>query len=100
MIASRLRGALCLVVAVIAAACESSGSNSPPPAGAVSVVSGNGQVGLVGQTLAVPLVVKVASSSGVAVPGTTVSFAVTTGAATVSPTSTTTDSAGQAKANV
>jgi hypothetical protein len=101
MIASRIRGALCLAVAVIAAACGSSdGSNAPPPPGAVTVVSGNGQVGLVGQQVPAPLVVKVASSAGVAVPGASVTFAVTTGAATVSPTSAVTDSSGQAKTNV
>jgi hypothetical protein len=64
------------------------------------VLSGNGQVGLVGQTLSSPLVVKVASSSGVAVHGATVTFAVTSGAGTVSPTSATTDSSGQAKTQV
>src|SRR5215831_2834284 len=98
---SRIRGALCLVAAAIAAACESpSGPGAAPPAAAVNVVSGNGQVGLVGQTLTTPLTVKVAASNGTAVKGATVAFAVTTGSATVTPTSTTTDSTGQAKTNV
>ena len=98
MIASRLRGALCFVIAVGAVACESpSGPPAQPPAAAVSVVSGNGQVGLVGQTLTTPLTVKVASSTGVAVKGAGVVFSVSSGAATVSPGSTTTDSLGQAK---
>jgi hypothetical protein len=101
MIASRMRGALFVTIALVGAACESpSGPPAAPPPGGVTVVSGNGQVGLVGQALSVPLVVKVASSSGVAVKGAGVTFAVTTGAATVSPTSTVTDTTGQAKTAV
>ncbi len=101
MIASRMRGAVSVAIAIAAVACESpSGPPSSPPPGAVSVVSGNGQVGLIGQALAVPLVVKVASSSGVAVKGAGVVFAVTTGTANVSPASTVTDSSGQAKTSV
>jgi hypothetical protein len=101
MIASRVRGAVFIAIALVGVACESpSGPPASPPAAGVTVVSGNGQVGLVGQALGVPLVVKVASSSGVAVKGAGVLFAVTSGAATVSPTSTVTDTAGQAKTSV
>lgn len=101
MITSRTRGVFSVAIAVIAVACESpAGPPAAPPPGAVSVVSGNGQVGLVGQALSVPLVVKVASSSGVAVKGAGVVFAVTTGTASVSPASTVTDTAGQAKTSV
>lgn len=101
MTTSRIRGAVFIAIALVAVACESpSGPPAAPPAGAVSVVSGNGQVGLVGQALNVPLVVKVASSSGVAVKGAGVVFAVTQGSASVSPASTVTDTAGQAKTSV
>jgi hypothetical protein len=102
MMTSRIRGALCLVVAAIAAACESSpsGPSNPPPPAAVNVVSGNGQVGTIGQALSTPLAVKVAASNGAAVKGVGVLFAVTTGTATVSPSSTVTDSTGTAKTNV
>ena len=101
MIATRMRGACSVAVtaiALVAAACES--TSAPPgaqPPGALRVVAGNGQVGLIGQTLGVPLVVKVKSTTGGAVKGAGVVFAVTTGAASVSPTSTVTDSSGQAK---
>ena len=104
MFARRSRWALSLLTtfgAMVATAC---GSGSTEPRGAaaanIQVVSGNGQVGLVGQTLSSPLVVKVTSSSGTALSGATVTFAVTSGAATVSPASTTTDAAGQAKTTV
>src|SRR5437899_1603147 len=101
MIASRIRGALCFAIGagfMGIVACESpAGPNAQPPAAAVSVVSGNGQVGQTGQTLSDPLAVRVASSSGVAVKGATVNFSVTAGTATVSPSSATTDSLGIAK---
>src|SRR5215831_11782026 len=98
---SRIRGALCLVAAAIAAACESpAGPGAAPPAAAVNKVSGDGQVGSVGQALSSPLAVKVAASNGAAVKGAAVAFAVTTGSATVNPSSTVTDSTGQAKTNV
>ena len=95
----RVSGALSLVLASIVAACggssEPTGTVSSTPS-AVTIVSGNGQVGLVGQALSVPLVVRV-SSTTTPVKGATVTFAVVTGSATAAPGSTTTDSTGQAK---
>ena len=99
MNAPRLRGALVMFAAVALAGC---GADTAGPNGdgatpsAVAVVSGNGQVGLVGSKLAVPLAVKV-TASGSTVRGASVSFVVTTGAASVSPATTTTDTAGVAK---
>ncbi len=89
-------------VVALAAACGGSdstgtGSNSPSN---MTIVSGNGQVGLVGTALALPLVVKVTSSSGTALAGIGVQFAVQSGAATVTPGTATTDATGQAKATV
>jgi hypothetical protein len=88
-------------VVAVAAACGSdstgTGSNSPS---AMTIVSGNGQVGLVGTALALPLVVKVTSSSGTPVAGIGVQFAVQSGAATVAPGTASTDATGQAKATV
>jgi hypothetical protein len=88
-------------LAVFAAAC---GGSTEPGAGAgasqIQIVSGNGQVQLVGQTLPSPLVVKVVNSSGTAIPGATVIFSVASGSATVSPTTATTDASGQAKTQV
>lgn len=92
---------LAAALATIAAACG--GSTEPPAGGGASqiqIVSGNGQVQLVGQALPAPLVVKVINSSGSPVQGATVTFTVASGAATVSPASATTDATGQAKTTV
>lgn len=103
MFAARVRGAMMLGLAAIVAACGSSGGTDPGGGGntttpaAVSVVSGNGQTGFVGTALSLPLVVKVTTASGAAVKGASVAFAVTTGAASVSPSTATTDSTGVAQ---
>jgi len=92
---------LVAALAILAAACG--GSTEPPAGGGASqiqIVSGNGQVQLVGQALPSPLVVKVINSSGSPVVGATVTFSVASGSATVSPGSATTDATGQAKTNV
>ncbi|HEV8497302.1 MAG TPA: hypothetical protein VGQ56_10590 [Gemmatimonadaceae bacterium] len=102
MHAARIRGALSLVALAVAAACgssEPSGPNASSPS-AIVRVSGNGQVGLVGTSLSLPLIVKVTGTSGAPIKGATVTFAVTAGAATLSPTTATTDSSGQAKTQV
>jgi hypothetical protein len=102
MFVVRIRGALFVAALAVAAACgssEPSGPNTSTPS-AIARVSGNGQVGLIGQPLSLPLIVKVTGASGVAVKGATVTFAVTAGAATVSPSTATTDSLGQAKTQV
>src|SRR5436190_15450317 len=102
MFVVRIRGALSLVALAIAAACgssEPSGPNTSTPS-AIARVSGNGQVGLVGTSLSLPLIVKVTGTSGTPIKGATVTFAVTSGAATLSPTTVTTDSSGQAKTQV
>jgi hypothetical protein len=89
--------------AALATACGGSdgttgtGPNSPSN---LTIVSGNGQVGLLGTALAAPLVVKVTSSSGTPLAGISVQFAVSSGAATVAPGTATTDATGQAKATV
>jgi len=93
---------LTTLAALVAVACgggtsEPGGNNA---AGKIAVVSGNGQVGVVGQVLATPLTVKVTSSSGAPVAGATVTFTVASGAASVSPGTTTTDATGVAKTSV
>jgi hypothetical protein len=105
MFAAPRRGTLSLALMVLAASCggggsEPTGTNPGTTAAAVAVVSGNGQAGLVGSTLSLPLVVKVSTSAGAAVSGASVAFAVTSGAATVSPATAVTDAAGQAKTSV
>ena len=100
---SRWAGPLVIACAAMVAAACGSGTSEPKGNAAAShiqIVSGNGQVGLVGQTLSAPLTVKVTSSTGVPLPGVTVTFAVTSGAASLSPATTTTDATGQAKTNV
>lgn len=93
---------LTTIVAIVATACGAGTSEPKGNAAAsnIQIVSGNGQVGLVGQALSEPLTVKVTSSSGNPLSGVTVTFAVTSGAASVSPGTTTTDATGQAKTNV
>lgn len=102
MNAPRLRGALSMFVAAAIAAC---GSDTTEPGGggntptAIAAATGNGQVGLVGSVLPTPLAVRV-TANGSAVRGATVAFAVTAGAASVSPASATTDTGGVARTNV
>lgn len=105
MFARRSRWALSLLTtmtAMLAAACGSGTSEPKGNAAAanIQVVSGNGQVGLVGQALSEPLIVKVTSSNGTTLSGVTVTFTVTSGSASVSPGTTTTDASGQAKTTV
>ena len=93
---------LAVALAIFAAACG--GSTEPGGSGngasQIQIVSGNGQVQLVGQSLPSPLVVKVINASGTAVPGATVTFSVASGSGTVSPATATTDATGQAKTQV
>ena len=66
----------------------------------LSLVSGNGQMGIVGQALAAPFAVKVADSNGIAVSGINVTFTVTAGGGTLSKTSVSTDSNGLASSTL
>ena len=92
---------LAAALAVLSAACG--GSTEPPAGGGASqiqIVSGNGQVQLVGQALPAPLVVKVVNNSGTPIAGAKVTFSVASGTATVSPTTATTDATGLASTQV
>lgn len=67
--------------------------------GALSIVSGDGQVGMAGQIAAQPLVVKAVGTGGDGVPGVEVTFTVTQSegvGAAVSPATATTGATGQA----
>lgn len=102
MFAPRIRGALSLCIMAIAAACgggttENGGNGGDNSPAALAKVSGDGQTGLVGQALATPLSVKVSTSTGTVLSGVTVNFAVISGAASVNPSSATTDATGVAK---
>ena len=67
------------------------------PASNIVAQSGNGQFGVVGTNLALPLVVKVAATDGVGVAGTTVHFAVATGGGSVGSESAISDASGLAQ---
>jgi len=64
--------------------------------GGLSIVSGNSQNSVVNQPFPQPLVVAVTDQNGKALAGAQVTFAVTSGSATLSPTSATADSSGHA----
>ncbi|HEY4218894.1 MAG TPA: hypothetical protein VGM67_17255 [Gemmatimonadaceae bacterium] len=108
MIAPRLRGALFFSLAVVATACGNSGTepsggntsgNEPTnPLTSVRIASGNGQVGLPGSALAPISIYVLKNQTGVA--GASVTFAVTQGSATLSPTTATTDADGVASTKV
>ncbi|HEY2164246.1 MAG TPA: hypothetical protein VGH04_09660, partial [Gemmatimonadaceae bacterium] len=89
MLVGRSRAVSLLVAGVVGAATacggsDSTGTGSNSPSN-LTIVSGNGQVGLIGTALALPLVVKVTGSSGTALAGVSVQFTVQSGAATVVP---------------
>ena len=64
------------------------------------LASGGGQQATVGQPFASPLLFRMTDKSGNPVPGATVNFTVSSGSATVSPTSAMTNSAGQVQTTV
>src|SRR6478672_6855185 len=96
-----IAGALLAALASGVAACSGGDSTAPattltPSAASLAVVSGSGQIGTVGSALSAPLVVKVATATGTAIAGSTVTFQVTSGSATVAPASAVSDASGQA----
>jgi hypothetical protein len=82
------------VIALSLAAC--SDSTDPRAATGLTLVSGNDQTTTVGTAAASALVVAVTDQNGAALSGTTVSWAVSQGSGTLSASTTTTDSNGQA----
>jgi hypothetical protein len=88
-----------LGVALVYGGCGGESTEPPPPdpePSRVSVVSGSGQNGTVGQQLAAPLVVRIDDQSGNSMSGVTVSFEVAAGGGTVGSASTTTSAGGEA----
>jgi uncharacterized protein YjdB len=69
-------------------------------AAGVAIVSGDHQSGTVGTSLAQALKVRVTSSTGTGVPGTSVAWSVITGNGSVSPATSTTDSQGYAESSL
>ena len=88
------------LTALALAACGGGGGGggdgkSRTPA-SIAIAGGNSQTGVAGTTLPTALAVTVTSASGRAVVGATVTWAVTAGGGTVTPTSATTDTSGAA----
>ena len=98
---TRTRGplpAVSLLVLAIAAACSDSPTkpaNNNTPA-AITLKSGEGQVGTPGASLPAPLVARVTNSRGNAIAGTSVTFTVTRGFGNVAASTVTTDANGEA----
>ncbi len=99
-----LASLLIAAVAVSVTQCGGGDGTGPPPPdttpAAIGVVSGGGQKALIGSLLANPLSVKVTNSAGSGLSGVTVSFSVVSGSATLSTTSATTNSSGNAEITV
>lgn len=73
--------------------------DTPPPA-TLSIISGNGQRGTIGQPLPQPLVVEVRNANRAPVAGVTVQWTVTKGSAQLNPATSTTNAQGQASTTV
>jgi hypothetical protein len=99
---TRRIGEVMSFIAVVATAACGGGSSEPsgrPAPSALDIISGNGQVQVVGSSLPAPLTVRV-TASGSPVKGATVTFAVASGSASVNPASAVTDANGQASTQV
>ncbi len=88
---------LALATLAVAAACGDNGSEPPQPS-TVSVVGAATFTGAAGEALATPLRVRVADAGGSPLEGQTVTFSVTGGGGSVTPTTSTTNSSGEATA--
>jgi plastocyanin len=89
---------LCVILtAGFALAACGGGDGTGPSPNSIAVSAGNNQVGAAGAALAESLAVIVKDQSGAALANVTVTFAVTAGGGSVSPTSRVTDASGIAK---
>jgi hypothetical protein len=94
----RLTTAIGCVVATAAACEERRPPVEPPVPAALHADSGHAQAAAPGTPLPAPLVVRVTSAGGVALPGVEIAFAAESGSGTVAPPSAITDAAGRARA--
>jgi hypothetical protein len=95
---SLVRRSSAALLALTALSCgDSTAPTVAPPARAI-ILAGNDQVAIVGQTVAVAPTVLVTDANSQPLPGITVVFAVTGGGGSVTPTSVTTNSSGEARA--
>ena len=93
----RHRGAWWIFAFVLAAACKGDTEPTGSRIRSLTPVGGDNQTGFVSTSLSSPLVVEAKGTDGKALPGVTVTFRVTSGAATVDPASSVTDAAGRAQ---
>ena len=89
--------AITLLVAALLTACGETGPSVVLPPANVTNVTGVPLVGTAGEALSEQVVVRVTDGAQNGLPGVTVTFAVTTTGASVSPASTTTDDRGEAR---
>jgi hypothetical protein len=82
--------------AMTLAACSSDSTSPLTTPAAIAAISGNGQSASVGTPLTSPIVFEVTTAADAPVSGVTVSFAVTSGTATLAPTTVVTDANGTA----
>jgi hypothetical protein len=104
MSVARFRAVVGVASILLVGACDNGSNNGTNPDPAVDpapptldVSSGNGQSGRVNTTLATPLQVVATQSNGEPMVNATVTFAVTSGTATVAPTTAVTDGLGRAQ---
>ncbi len=83
-------------VATLALGC----GTEPPRVAGLGIISGNGQVGIVGRSLPVPLAVEAEDEDGNPIDGLALRFEVTAGGGQVSPAEVTTDHQGRAAAEL
>jgi hypothetical protein len=88
---------LALVILIPSVSCGGD-STAPLVPAALKGMGGHGQVGAAGATLPNPLVAQVSTAQGEPVPGVPVTWSVTSGGGSLSPTTGTTDADGQARA--
>src|SRR5256714_9372249 len=91
---SRLTALGLVLVSAALGACADSIVSAPEAS--MTIVAGDGQSGTVGRSLSNPLVIKVATTGGVGVPGVAVAWTVTMGGGSLSETSVLTDAQGAA----
>ena len=96
-VAGLTRGTARIQAQLLTGATDIATVNVVLPASQLILQSGGGQSGIVGTTLASPLVAKVAASDGVGVSGVTVNFAVASGGGSVGSSSAVSDANGLAQ---
>ncbi len=88
-----------MFAATILASCAEETTTGPRIATLVQV-SGGGQQGAIGATLAQPMIVRVEDQSGNPVPGSTIFWEIVSGGGSISPSQSTTDAQGYAQASL